>query len=52
MHKNSKRPGEKSITQIQVLCIRKSDDDQDEFEDEVYDILLMHYKGKNYLHIH
>ena len=34
-----------NITQIQLLCIRKSDD-RDSFEDKVYGILLQHYRKK------
>lgn len=43
-----KHKGANNITQIQLLCIRKtrSDDDQGHFEDEVYGILLKYYKDK------
>ena len=34
------------ISQIQLLCIRRSDNDRDQFEDEVYGILLKYYKDK------
>ena len=35
------------ISQIQLLCIRRSDNDRDQFEDEVYGILSKYYKDKN-----
>ena len=31
-------------TQIQLLCIRRNDDERDQFEDEVYGILLMYHR--------
>ena len=33
-------------SQVQLLCIRKSDDERDQVEDEVYGILLEHFKNK------
>ena len=34
----------KSNTQVQLLCIRRSDDERNKVEDEVYGILLNHFK--------
>ena len=34
------------ISQIQLLCIRRSDDERDQFEDEVYGILLKYFRDK------
>lgn len=35
-----------TTSQVQLLCIRKSDDQRDQVEDEVYGILLKHFKNK------